>query len=139
MAYVPGQRLGEEQEQMQAPQVAGPSAPSIGNVGGAGGGAAGSSEVAQANGPQGGTGFVNIDKYLAANKGAGQEVKARADKALANDQSAFSSKLNTATAQMKANDKPYTDPSQLVSNVTGASNQEAQAAAIAAAPSRSVA
>lgn len=133
MAYVPGQKLNEDQP--QAPQVSGPSAPSVGGVAGAGGGAAGSSEVSTSNATQGGggTGFVNIDKYLAANKGAGQDVKARADKAMANDAAAFGNKLNTATAQMKSAQTPYTDPSQLVSNVTGASNADAQAAAVKAA------
>jgi hypothetical protein len=92
----------------------------MGSTASVGGTVAGSSEVAQQNGSQGGagTGFVNIDKYLNANRGAGGAVKARADQALAKDAGAFGTKLGDATTAMNAAPS-VSDPTKLVSDVLG--------------------
>ncbi len=138
MAYTPGQKLEGEEEQ-EAPGGQAPAAPTISGpaaVGGnpsVGGTVAGSSPVGQSNASGGGagTGFVNIDKYLGANKGVGQEVKARGDKALDADAGAFGSKAGETQANVDANkSKIVKDSAAVVGGVMGATDEASKAAAI---------
>lgn len=125
MAYVPGQKLDEEQQAAQASGA--PPAPSIGSTPGFGGSAVGSSPVAQSNGSQGGagTGFTNIDQYLGANKGAGAQVKAAGDKALGADAGAFSAANKTVADNVASQNKPIVDPNKLVSSVVDGGKEAA--------------
>lgn len=115
MAYTPGNPFGEEEEQIGGAGAPSVSAPSVGSTSSVGGTVAGSSPVAQQN-TAGGTGFTNIDRVLAANKGASGAVKQRADQALAKDAGAFSTKLGDATTQMNAQ-PGVVDPAKLVQDV----------------------
>lgn len=142
MAYTPGQKLEGEEEEAQGGGTGAPAAPTISGpaaVGGnpsVGGTVAGSSPVAQSNASGGGagTGFVNIDKYLGANKGVGQEVKKRGDSALDKDAGAFGTAAATTQANVDANKgKVVSDPNAVVSGVLGATSEEQKAAAIKAA------
>jgi len=139
MAYTPGQKLEGEEEEAQggggagAPTAPTISGPSIGSTASVGGTVAGSSPVGQSNASGGGagTGFVNIDKYIGANKGVGQDVKARGDQALDKDAGAFGAKASETQANIDANkDKIVKDPSALVGGVLGATGDEQKAAAI---------
>ncbi len=137
MAYVPGQKLEEEDpNKLGAPGApAAPTGGAVGSTPSVGGSAVGSSPVAQPNGSQGGagTGFVNIDSYLNANKGAGQAVKAAGDKALGADASAFGAANKTVADNVKAQDKPIVDPGDLAASVVdGGGNAVEQAKAIMA-------
>lgn len=119
MAYTPGNPFGEEEEQLGAPGAMGApsvSGPSIGSTASVGGTVAGSSPVTQNNGGGAGTGFTNIDRVLAANKGASGAVKQRADQALAKDASAFGTKLGEAQTAMNAA-PGVVDPTKLVGDV----------------------
>lgn len=137
MAYTPGQKLEGEEDEAQggqapaAPTISGPAA--VGGNPSVGGTVAGSSPVAQSNASGGGagTGFVNIDQYLGANKGVGQAVKAKGDEALDKDYKAFSGKADETKTNIATNKtKIVGDPSSLVGGVLGATGEDQKAAAI---------
>lgn len=139
MASTPGQKLEGEEEESQgqapaAPTISGPAA--VGGSPSVGGTVAGSSAVGQSNASSGGagTGYVNIDKYLGANKGVGQDVKARGDQALDKDAGAFGVKADETQANVDANkSKIVKDPNAVVGGVMGATDEASKAAAIKAA------
>jgi hypothetical protein len=140
MAYTPGQKLeGEEEKDEamggQAPAAPTISGPAVGGTASVGGTVAGSSPVAQSNASGGGagTGFVNIDKYLSANKGASQQVKSKADSALDKDAGAFGAEAEKVSSNIDAQTKPVVDPNAVVGSVLGAGSEEQKQAAIKAA------
>lgn len=138
MAYVPGQKLDDQQQQQQGAQAPGaPSAPvisspAIGSTPAVGGTVVGQSAVAQPQKPAG-TGFVNIDKYLNANQGAGEQVKTAADKALAGESTAFGAAQSKAQSGVDAQKSAIVDPSAALNNVLGATSADQRQAAVDAA------
>lgn len=120
MAYTPGSGIEEEKVGAFAPAAPTVSAPT---VGGTGGGAAGNTPLADPS-TTAGTGFVNIDRVLSANAGAGADAAKQARNLGEKDSMAFAAKAGDFSKKVAAGGLAYPNAS-IVRDVLDTSNATA--------------